>query len=75
MFIIIPKGLTIVIVMVTDVLAKDNINTMIDEYSFYEANTDAIPELNDSIKSLNSSLYINATLAALMVLGFVVFVC
>ena len=61
--------------MVTDVLAKDNINTTIDEYSFYEANTDAIPELNDSIKSLNSSLYINATLAALMVLGFVVFVC
>lgn len=75
MFIIISKGLTIVMIMATNVLAKYNINTTIDEYSFYEANTDAIPELNDSIKSLNSSLYINATLAALMVLGFVVFVC
>ena len=75
MFIIISKGLTIVMIMATNVLAKYNINTTIDEYSFYEANIDAIPKLNDSIKSLNSSLYINATLAALMVLGFVVFVC
>ena len=65
------QGLAIVIVMVTDVLAKENINTTIKEYSYDEANADAISELNDSLDSLNVSLGMNGTLAGLMLLGFI----
>ena len=39
------KGLAITIILVTDVLAKQNIDTTIDEYSYDPANTDAIKEL------------------------------
>ena len=57
--------------MVTSVLAKNNINQTIDDYSYDSANADAIQELDDSKAALEASLVLNGALAGLMVAGFV----
>ena len=63
--------MAIAIIMVTSVLAKNNINKTIDDYSYDSANADAIQELDDSKSSLEASLVLNGALAGLMVAGFI----
>ena len=57
--------------MTTASLAKSNINQTISDYSYDSANADAIDELQKSINPLNVSIGLNGTLAALMLLNFV----
>ena len=57
--------------MVTSVLAKNNINKTIDDYSYDSKNADAIQELDDSKSSLEASIVLNGMLAGLMVVGFI----
>ena len=42
------------------------------DYSYDDRNADAIASLDDSIGPLNASIAFNSTLAALMVINFVV---
>ena len=63
--------MAIAIIMVTSVLAKNNINKTIDDYSYDDANAAALSDLKSSIDPLNASLGLNGTLAGLMVLSFV----
>ena len=65
------QGLAIAIIIVTDILAKNNINQTISDYEYDQENAVAIQQLQNAIKPLNTSLYMNASLAGLMLLSFV----
>ena len=57
--------------MVTDFLAKDNIDTVISDYSYDTANAAALADLNSALKPLEASIVLNGTLAGFMFLSFV----